>query len=203
MTAKDFVTILVPVMVALISGLYAYLQTRKSSSVEGGKLNLSGYESLNRSQAAEIDRLRADRLEDQERSSARISELERRLNQVTSDCETVKDRFSDLMSWARQVTRIFNDPNISRILAANDVHLHPGADNYSGSDSSFNSKPSPRHPDGGVIKGQQADDGHESYKASNGQPANIERHVHNHVPLSITGEDVQMCSTRSVYGCPW
>jgi hypothetical protein len=58
MTAKDFVTILVPVMVALISGLYAYLQTRKSSSVEGGKLNLSGYESLNRSQAAEIDRLR-------------------------------------------------------------------------------------------------------------------------------------------------
>jgi hypothetical protein len=125
MTAKDFVTILVPVMVALISGLYAYLQTRKSSSVEGGKLNLSGYESLNRSQAAEIDRLRADRLEDQERSSARISELERRLNQVTSDCETVKDRFSDLMSWARQVTRIFNDPNISRILAANDVHLPP------------------------------------------------------------------------------
>jgi hypothetical protein len=128
MTAKDVITILVPVLVAFVSGLYAYLQTRKSSSVEGGKLNLSGYESLNKSQAAEIERLREDRTEDLERFSqqrqADREEIEK-LKTRLAECETVKDQFDDLMRWTRQVTRIFNDPGIIRILAASDVHLPP------------------------------------------------------------------------------
>jgi hypothetical protein len=121
MPTKDIVTILVPVVVALITALYAYLQTRKTTAVEDGKLSLSRYESLNKSQAEEIDRIRADRAEDDERHRAKIQELEQRLR----GCEQVKDQFDDLMRWTRQVTRIFNDPGIIRILAASDVHLPP------------------------------------------------------------------------------
>ena len=42
MTLRDVVTIMVPVLVAVVSGLYAYLQTRKTSNVEDRKLDLSG-----------------------------------------------------------------------------------------------------------------------------------------------------------------
>lgn len=132
MTVKDIVTILVPVMVALISGLYAYLQTRKSSSVEDGKLSLAGYESLNKSQATEIDRIRADREEDRKnfhderiRDRAEIDELKQRLREVTRKSEQQSDRFNDLVRWTRQITRIFNDPGLIRILAASDVHIPP------------------------------------------------------------------------------
>jgi uncharacterized protein HemX len=122
-TAKDIITILIPVMVALITGLYAYLQTRKTSGVEGQKLNLTSYESLNKSQAEEINRLREDRAEDQKAARAEIEELRGRLAEVSRKCERQGARFEDLMQWTRQVSRILNDPGMIRILSASDVHI--------------------------------------------------------------------------------
>jgi len=125
MTARDIVTILVPVLVALVSGLYAYMQTRKTSSVEDRKLDLTGYESLNKSQAAEIDRLRADRIEDKDAHRVELEELKKRLAEVRQKCTTQQQRFDDLMAWTRQMTRILNDPGIIRILSATDMHVPP------------------------------------------------------------------------------
>jgi hypothetical protein len=125
MTLRDLVTILVPVLVAVVSGLYAYLQTRKTSNVEDRKLDLSGYESLNKSQAAEIDRLRADRLEDQAAHRSEIEELRAKLATANRKAMVRAERLDDLMAWGRQVSRILNDPGIRRILGATDLHVPP------------------------------------------------------------------------------
>lgn len=132
MMVKDIITILVPIMVALITGAYAYLQTRKTSGMEGQKLNLTSYESLNKSQASEIERLREDRAEDrklfeEERAEDRrqIEELRQRLTTVTEKCDSTTEKFNDLVRWTRQVTRVLNDPGVVRILAATDVHVPP------------------------------------------------------------------------------
>jgi hypothetical protein len=125
MTLRDVITILIPVLVAMTSGLYAYLQTKKTTSVEDRKLDLTGYESLNKSQAAEIDRLRNDRSEDQTSHRSEIEELKNKLTAITNRCQNQEDRFNELMLWTRQVARILNDPGVIRILSANDMHIPP------------------------------------------------------------------------------
>lgn len=121
MTTKDFITILVPVMVAIVSGLWAYLQVRKNSSVESRKVDLSGYESLNKSQAAEIERLSKEHLNDEEE----IKKLRAELNTVRDKCDDTTFKFNQLARWSRHVSRIMSDPGIVRIMAASDVHMPP------------------------------------------------------------------------------
>jgi cell division protein FtsB len=121
MTPKDFITILVPVMVAVVSGLWAYLQVRKNSSVEGRKVDLSGYESLNKSQAAELERLSKKSDEDE----AEIAKLRKELNEIRDKCDETSFRFNQLSRWTKHVSRIFNDPGIVRILSSSDVHIPP------------------------------------------------------------------------------
>jgi flagellar motility protein MotE (MotC chaperone) len=73
------VALVVPIVVAVVSGAFAYVQARKiadrNASLETRKIDLSEYESLNRALRDEIDKLRTDRVEDANRHREEIARI--------------------------------------------------------------------------------------------------------------------------------
>jgi hypothetical protein len=96
----------VPVLVCLIASFFTYRQavrvSDKTAKTEGRKSDLAEYESLNRAQAAELDRVRADREEDRARYVERLA--------------LVEQRALSLEQWVEDVVAILRRPQVAAIL---------------------------------------------------------------------------------------
>ena len=133
-------SIAVPVVVAVGGGVIGYRsqarQADRTGEVEGRKLTLAEYEALNRSLSAEIDRLRKDRREDEDRLETRISTLETRLETLEDErrrtmamAERVERelhrRIDQHVAWERSVLRILRTPNVGELLANGTITIPP------------------------------------------------------------------------------
>jgi flagellar motility protein MotE (MotC chaperone) len=130
------VALVVPIGVAVVSGAFAYTQARKiadrNARLETRKIDLSEYESLNRALRDEIDKLRADRIEDANqfreeitRVSAEIRNLEERARQEHRRVVELEQMMSRQVSWSQRVLSILREPEVARLLAAGAVVIPP------------------------------------------------------------------------------
>ena len=124
-------SIAVPLLVALVGGVFGYRsqarQADKAGDVEGRKLTLAEYEALNRSLAQEIERIRGDRIEDEERFDRRIAALEARLESLERERREhgvaadrverhLNRRIEQHVHWERMVLRILRTPNVAELI---------------------------------------------------------------------------------------
>lgn len=145
-TILQGLSIAVPLLVALVGGVFGYRsqakQADRGADVEGRKLTLAEYEALNRSLAAEIDRIRTDRREDEERMQTRLGALEQRLEvleaerrqhaQLADEVERgLNRRIEQHVQWERTVLRILRMPNVAALLESGQIVIPtppPGAE---------------------------------------------------------------------------
>lgn len=139
-TVVQVLSIAVPVVVALVGGVFGYRsqarQADRTGEVEGRRLTLAEYEALNRSLAAEIERLRADRREDEDRLEQRINVLETRLERLEQERRErgeaadqmqreLHRRIDRHVAWERAVLRILRTPNVAELLATGSITVPP------------------------------------------------------------------------------
>lgn len=136
MTPTAWVAMAVPIVVAVVSGAFAYLQARKiadrNASMESRKIDLSEYESLNHALRDEIEKLRGDRIEDSSRHqqeiqkiAQQIRELELRMTNERQRMAEMEQKLRRLASWARTTIGILREPDVARLLAAGAVTIPP------------------------------------------------------------------------------
>lgn len=156
MSGRELLTMIVPIIVAVISGGFAYKQARKvaernakveaeriaaAAKVEAERIaaaakveaervanenrleNRKGWESLNRDLVNEIDRLRDDRREDQDKYREDLHGLASELNEVRTKCLVQGDHLRSLESWARAVVDILSRPAVMAVLEAQNLHV--------------------------------------------------------------------------------
>lgn len=145
MSGRELLTMIVPIIVAVISGGFAYKQARKvaernakaeaegiaaAAKVEAERVanenrleNRKGWESLNRDLVNEIDRLRDDRREDQDKYREDLHGLASELNEVRTKCLVQGDHLRSLESWARAVVDILSRPAVMAVLEAQNLHV--------------------------------------------------------------------------------
>jgi flagellar motility protein MotE (MotC chaperone) len=130
------VALVVPIVVAVVSGAFAYVQARKiadrNASLETRKIDLSEYESLNRALRDEIDKLRTDRVEDANRHreeiariSSEIRDLEERARSEHRRLAELEQKMGRLVSWSQRVLSILRQPDVAGLLAAGAVTIPP------------------------------------------------------------------------------
>lgn len=116
----QLLSVVAPILVAAIGGLFGYRQAVKvadrSSTVEGRKLTLAEYEALNRGLKEEIDRLRADRQEDEQQFDRRIERLEMRIDRLDTQRSEAAESLNRLIGWGRQVVAVIRRPDVAAAL---------------------------------------------------------------------------------------
>jgi hypothetical protein len=143
-TAQLVIAAGVPIIVALVGGFFGFRQAIKvadrnakaeaaraekaakaetakaktEAKTESERLNLETYESLNRALMAEIDRLRADHVEDRQQLTARLAEN-------TEACEQVRLRLVRVTAWTEAVLRILQHPAIAATVAEHRIEIPP------------------------------------------------------------------------------
>jgi flagellar motility protein MotE (MotC chaperone) len=133
------VALVVPIVVAVVSGAFAYMQARKiadrNARLETRKIDLAEYESLNRALREEIDKLRTDRIEDANqfreeitRVSAEIRNLEERARQEHRRVVELEQMMGRQVAWSQRVLSILREPEVARLLAAGAVVIPPPPD---------------------------------------------------------------------------
>lgn len=145
-TVLQVLAIAVPAVVAVIGGVFGYRsqarQADRTGEVEGRRLTLAEYEALNRSLAAEIDRLRQDRREDEDRLEKRVHTLEQRLEALEGERRKAGEladqierqlnrRIDQHVAWERAVLRILRTPNVAHLLETGQITVPtppPGAE---------------------------------------------------------------------------
>jgi hypothetical protein len=139
-SALQVLSIAVPLLVAVVGGVFGYRsqakQADRGADVEGRKLTLAEYEALNRSLAAEIDRIRTDRREDEERMATRLAALESRLESLEAERRehaVLADRMERELTrqletqraWGRAVLRIVRTPAVVAFLEVQGMAIPP------------------------------------------------------------------------------
>lgn len=139
-TVLQGLSIAVPLLVAVVGGIFGYRsqakQADRGADVEGRKLTLAEYEALNRSLAAEIDRIRTDRREDEERMQTRLASLEHRLEVLEAERRqhamladeverALNRRIEQHVQWERTVLRILRMPNVAALLESGQIVIPP------------------------------------------------------------------------------
>jgi hypothetical protein len=126
-TAGQLLSVAAPVLVAVVGGLFGYRQAVKvadrSSTVEGRKLTLAEYESLNKGLREEIERLRSDRGEDEERFEKRIGGLETRTQRLESQRAVAEQSLALLIGWARMALGVLSRPEVAAALRQVGAHI--------------------------------------------------------------------------------
>ncbi len=116
----QILSVAAPVLVAAIGGLFGYRQAVKiaaqTSSVEGRKLTLAEYEALNRGLNAEIERLREDRREDEERFDRRLQLLEARTERLENERQAAQEALNRLIGWTRMALDVLRRPDVIEAL---------------------------------------------------------------------------------------
>jgi hypothetical protein len=113
-----------PILIAIIGGFFGYRQAVKvadrNTGVEGRKLNLQGYESLNSALQTELDKQRSD----EERLEVKVATLETRLEALETarreDAKyyvEVEFALQRAVTWARHVQSIIGDPAVESFLS--------------------------------------------------------------------------------------
>lgn len=139
-TPLQIASIAVPLLVALVGGIAGYRtqarQADRTGEVEGRRHTLAEYEALNKSLSVEIERVRGDRVEDEERFDRRIRSLEQRLELLETERRTaglvadrteraLNRRIDQHVQWERMVLRILRLTNVAELLATESIRIPP------------------------------------------------------------------------------
>jgi hypothetical protein len=131
---------LVPIIVCIISGLFVYWQAKKvaeknaesaskETAAKNREIDQAGMAELNRSLRLEIDRLREDRAEDENRHREDMQRHEQRhtdeMREVTEKVAALNTALRREIAWSRQVIQILRLPPIRAALAAADLSVPP------------------------------------------------------------------------------
>jgi hypothetical protein len=123
------VTIVVPAVVAIAIGILGYRQAvkvaSKNAKVQSEQLNLQTFTDLNAALNKEIDRVRADRTEDQERAARDLSAVTEKLAANTKACEEMGRKLVKIETWADAVIRILQHPAIATAISENGIVIPP------------------------------------------------------------------------------
>lgn len=122
-------TITVPALVAVVIGYIGYRQAVKvanrNAKSQSEQLNLQTFTSLNEALSKEIERVRADRKEDQERAASELSTVTRKLSENAAYCEELSRKLLRMEAWTDAVVRILQHPSVAPVIAANGFIIPP------------------------------------------------------------------------------
>lgn len=136
MSTGEWAAILVPIVVALVTGFFAYRQATKVAErnakveadrarTENRKASLEEYAALNDALREEIGRLRDDRREDREAHARDLARVTNELTTVQRACADQADDLHLLSVWARTVVTTLRHPDVAQALAEREVEIPP------------------------------------------------------------------------------
>lgn len=122
-------TIAVPAVVAIVIGVLGYRQAVKVASknarVQSEQLNLQTFTDLNSALNKEIERVRADRQEDQERAARELASVADKLSENKKACEELSRKLLRVEAWADAIIRILQHPEVATVLSENGIVIPP------------------------------------------------------------------------------
>lgn len=126
----------VPIIVSLIGGVFVYLQGKKAAqatakaeseraAAANRKIDQSAFEGLNRALTGEIERLRTDRAEDEQRHASELAHVKLQLSELDRRCTAQADDLRAIHAWARTVVVIVQRPDVATALEQVHVQIPP------------------------------------------------------------------------------
>jgi hypothetical protein len=125
-----------PIVVALIAAGFAYRQATKvaernakveteRAAAENRRASTAEYAALTATLMEEINRLRADRREDQDEHAVEMGRVQAEMSAVQTACADQADDFRLLSTWARTVLGQVRRPEVAAVLAEHQVEIPP------------------------------------------------------------------------------
>lgn len=114
-------TIVSAIIVAGVGYRQAMRVADRNASPEDRRVDVEEWQGILSELRGELGRVKSERV-DQDR---RIDRMADRLDQLESERDRLQGRVRALSTWAGEVTRIIERPEILAVLRANDLHIQP------------------------------------------------------------------------------
>lgn len=125
----NWAAIIIPALVAIVVGYLGYKQAvkvaNKNAKSQSEQLNLQTFTELNKALNTEIDRVRKDREEDQERAARELKAVTDKLTETTQSCEELSRKFLKMEVWTDAVIRVLQHPAVAGAIAENGIVIPP------------------------------------------------------------------------------
>lgn len=125
----NWLPVAVPAVVATIVGVLGYKQAvkvaNKNARSQSEQLNLQTFTELNEALNKEIERVRRDRAEDQDRAARALSAVTEKLTANTKACEEMSRKLLKMETWTDAVVRVLQHPAIAHAIAENGIVIPP------------------------------------------------------------------------------
>lgn len=129
MTVQAVLSITIPAFVAVVIGVLGYRQAVKvaarNAKSQSEQLNLQTFTELNTALNKEIDRVRSDREEDQERAARELAKVVERLAENKKACDDLGQKLLKVEAWADAIIRILQHPAVSSAILEHGLIIPP------------------------------------------------------------------------------
>ena len=121
--------VVLPAVVAVVVGYFGYRQAvrvaNKNAKSQSEQLNLQTFTQLNEALNKEIDRLRNDRKEDQERAAQELSKVVEQLRENKESCEALGRKLLKMEAWTDAIIRVLQHPAVASKIAEHGLVIPP------------------------------------------------------------------------------
>jgi heme/copper-type cytochrome/quinol oxidase subunit 2 len=130
-TTAEILQIVVPIIITTIGGFFTYWRftrnQRRVSDTEDRRINLSGFEGLNKALADEIRRIGKARDDEERRHQKEMEERDAEhraeISELRTQVEAMRAQLIALTKWGQAVVRVLRQPDVARLLSASAIEI--------------------------------------------------------------------------------